>query len=363
MKIKIPSSEMNRMMKTITQCLDTKSPSLSCVQVIYDNNLLTLRSTNGMYSATMSTPLLGGDGEVFCVDGTMLARVCNMCSGEIEITTDGKTCTVKGAGRTRLPIVEAVIPAFEPVTGIEFAVKSDEFAKAYSNVACAISSDESRPVLTGILMECSADPQYEYVRMTTLDGFRMAVESIPATGAMSEAKIVVPGAFAKMVAACSNFAEQFTIRTDGHQFSVSADGMLVKCTLLSGEFPDCTRILPTEFKTECLVNVSRLRDALKSGSVVNSSNNLIKMDIASDKMTIMSNSEQADFDAELPCDTQGEPLLVAFNHKYMMELLNTISADDVIMKFNGSVGPCIMNGKDSDGIRLILPVRVFTGSR
>lgn len=357
MKIKVPSSEMNRMMKTITQCIDQKSQDRSCVQVIYDNNLLTLRATNGLFSAVMSTPLLGGDGETFCVDGTMLARVCNMCSGEIEITTDGKTCTVKGAGRTRLPIVEAVIPAFEPVTGIEFAVKSDEFAKAYSNVACAISSDESRPVLTGILMECSADPQYEYVRMTTLDGFRMAVESIPATGAMSDAKIVVPGAFAKMVAACSNFAEQFTIRTDGHQFSVSADGMLVKCTLLSGEFPDCTRILPTEFKTECLVNVGQLRDALKSGSVVNSSNNLIKMEVGATKLTVMSNSEQADFDADIPCSTQGAELSIAFNHKYLMEIIGSVGTDDVVMKFNSNISPCVMQGKNADGIRLILPVR------
>ena len=65
----------------------------------------------------MTTPVLGGDGESFCVDGASFARVCAMCNGEIEIRTDEKNCFIKGLGRTRLPLVNIKIAEFKRITG------------------------------------------------------------------------------------------------------------------------------------------------------------------------------------------------------------------------------------------------------
>ena len=105
MKIKIQSAELNRMMKTISQCIDPRFSGRGNIEFIYDNNMLSIRGTNGQVTAVVSTPVLGGDGEIFCIDGAMFAKVCALCNGEIEISTDGKNCIVKGAGRTRLPII------------------------------------------------------------------------------------------------------------------------------------------------------------------------------------------------------------------------------------------------------------------
>ena len=136
MKVKIHSSELNRMMKTIVQCIDTKDVSkLSNIEIIYDNNLLTIRGTDGHFAAVMSTPVLGGDGESFCVDGTMFAKVCSMCSGEIDISTDGKFCTIKGAGRTRLPIIDVKIPAYAHVSGRPTEVSAENIATCSNGVS------------------------------------------------------------------------------------------------------------------------------------------------------------------------------------------------------------------------------------
>ena len=352
MKIKIHSSELNRMMKTLTQCIDPKSADRGNVEIIYDNNLLSIRGTNGHYSAVMSTPILGGDGEVFCVDGTMFARVCAMCSGEIEISTDGKVCTVKGAGRTRLPLVDAKIPAFEPVTGKECKVKSEAFSRVYGSVSYAISSDESRIVLTGVLMESCDDG----IRMVTLDGFKMAMETVKCES--EGIKVVVPGAFMKLISASTFAGETITLRTDGKRIQANTDGMMMTCVLLSGEFPPYDKILPQEFKTESLLYADQMQYALKCGSVVNQSNNLVKLDVREASMTVMSNSEQADFDAEVSCATQGELLKIAFNHKFLMETINSITDNSIVMQFNSPISPCVIRAKDADGWRLILPVRV-----
>ena len=154
MKIKIHSSELNRMMKTIVQCIDTKDISkLSNIEIIYDNNLLTIRGTDGHFAAVMSTPVLGGNGESFCVDGTMFAKVCAMCSGEIDISTDGKSCTIKGAGRTKLPIVDVKIPAYNRVSGKTSEIPAENIARCYNGVSYAVSADQTRIQLTGILTE------------------------------------------------------------------------------------------------------------------------------------------------------------------------------------------------------------------
>lgn len=352
MKIKVHSSELNRMMKTLTQCIDPKNADRGNVEIIYDNNLLSIRGTNGHYSAVMSTPLLGGDGESFCVDGTMFARVCAMCSGEISIETDGKVCTVKGAGRTRLPIVDAKIPAFEPVKGNECKIRADAFAKGYNSVSFAISQDETRLILTGVLMAAEDNK----VSMVTIDGFKLAVENIPCEA--GQMNIVVPGSFMKLISASTSSGETITLRSDGKKLQASTDGMMMSCVLLSGEFPDYKKMIPTDFRTNTLVNGSELMNALKCGSVVNTSNNLVKLNIEKESMTVMSNSEEADFDAEVHCDTMGNELKIAFNHKYLMETISSIDGENIVMHLNTSISPCVINRKDVDGFRLILPVRV-----
>ena len=66
MKIKIHSSELNRMLKTVVQCIDTKIQTKnSNINIIHDNNLLAIRATNGTFSAVMTAPLMGGTGESF----------------------------------------------------------------------------------------------------------------------------------------------------------------------------------------------------------------------------------------------------------------------------------------------------------
>ena len=97
---------------------------------------------------------------------------------------------------------------------------------------------------------------------------------------------------------------------------------------------------------------------MKCGSVVNQSNNLVKLDVREASMTVMSNSEQADFDAEVSCATQGELLKIAFNHKFLMETINSIADNSIVMQFNSPISPCVIRAKDADGWRLILPVRV-----
>lgn len=353
MNIKINSAELNRMMRIIGQCIDPRFSGYSNIEVAYDKNALTIRGTNGSFQGTVSTPLLGGDGESFCIDGNMFAKVCAMCSGEIEIRTDGKFCTVKGAGRTRIPIVDASIAEQTRVSGKSAEIGADELAKCYAGVSHAVATDQSRIQLTGVLTEVSSSG----MRMVALDGFQMSMETAKCNG--DDMKVIIPGSFLSLLTKGIYSGEKVTLRTDGNRIEASTDGIVLTCGLLTGEYPDYNRILPTEFGTECLIDVEKMRYVLKSGSVVNSKQNLVKLEIGADSIKVMNNSEEADYEAEVPCLTNGNTLKIAFNLKYLIGTMNAVSTEKAVMKFNSSVSPCVVNGKDEDGIRLLLPVRVM----
>jgi DNA polymerase-3 subunit beta len=108
-----------------------------------------------------------------------------------------------------------------------------------------------------------------------------------------------------------------------------------------------------------MVNAAELMNALKSGSVVNNKQNLVKLEISENSIRVMNNSEEAEFEADIKCDTHGPGLKTAFNLKYLMNTISAINAENVVLHFNTSVSPCIAKGQDEDGIRLVLPVRVM----
>ena len=352
MHIKIHSSELNRMMKTVVQCISPKDMKLGNIKVIYDNNLLTICGTNGSFSAVMSAPLLGGDGESFCVDGTMFSRVCAMCGSEIEISTDDKACIVKGNGRTRMPIVKVEIPEYKQIKGTQIVIPAEEFTEAYNAVAYAISADQTRPVLTGVLMDCNGSE----LNMVALDGFQVSKASMHTS--LDSFKAVVPGAFMKLLSQSISSGETIKLTFSKTKMQVETDGMLLSCGLLAEEYPDYNRIMPADFKTECMIKTDCLKNALKSGSVVNTQNNLVRMDIGANKLYLMSNSEEADFQADIDCEVQGDGLAIAFNQKYLMNTINAINAEYAVIKLNTPVSPCIVCGQGESNQHLVLPVRV-----
>lgn len=352
MNIRVHSSELNRIMKTIVQCTDQKDiTNRANVRITHEDNKLTFAASNGSFSAVMSTPILGGDGETFCVDASMFAKVCAMQSGEINLIADGKVCTIKGVGRTRLPIVEANIPGIDEVEGQRMTVNAGDFSRCYGAVSYAVSADQSRIQLTGVLVESDG----KSIRMAALDGFQLSVEEIPGTG--DAAKIIIPGGFMKLVAQCVGDEEELMLTTDGKAVIAEAEGTKLRSGLLAGEFVDYNRILPKEFAILCKVNVNALLDALKAGNVVNGKQNLVKLVIGAEDVTVQNNSEQADYEAKVSCMTQGDELKIAFNQKYLTNMISAIGEDEAEIGFNSAVTPVVI--RTETGCRLTLPVRVM----
>lgn len=352
MRIKLNGADLNRMMKIIRTCMDNKSITRSNIQITHADGRLQIRATNGTFYGSVYTALPGGDGDSFCIDGSIFAKVIGLCSGEVEISTDDKSCTVKGTGRTRIPILTIKIPEVEPVTGSSVELKADDFKYCYGHVSYAISTDISRMILTGVYMEKTGSR----MQFTALDGFQLAIESAEASG--DDISMVVPGGFMEWISTSLASGETLKLTTNGTQIMAETESMTLCCGLLVGKFIDYRRMMSESFRTEIMINTDHIRDAVKSEMIISTKNSLLRMNVSEDRISISGNSADADYDADISCEMRGEPLDVAFNNKYLINMLNAIDTEHTLIKFNTSVSPVIVQGKGQDCIHLCLPVRL-----
>ena len=321
------------------------------MEIGYGTEGITLRGTNGNFAASVGIPLMCERFDSFSVDGSTFASVVAAKNREIELSTDGQACVIRGGGRTRIPILNTHVPEIEMVSGPKVAVNAHAFAKMCEQIKHAIAVDQSRIVLTGALVESDGSR----MTMTALDGFRLAREAIDCAG--DAVKMLIPGGFLSVIAASTD-AETLEITTDGKTVVARTELTTMKCGLLSGEYVDVAKVIPETFRFECLVKRRDVLDAMKDARAVIGGEKLIRLGISGHTMKVTGNSQMADYEAEIDCDCQSdEALNIAFNSEYLNDALNTIETDEVVMKFNGPMSPVVVTKRDGEGLRLVLPVR------
>lgn len=351
-RIKVDSDGLKQIMKIIGPCTGKKTGLYVNVQIAHKDNRLTIRGMNGTFVGEMSMKVPGGEGDTFCIDADMFTKVINLNNGDVEILTDGKNCVLKGIGRMRIPIVAANVNEPDRLNGETVTMKAEHFKSVYKLVSYAKATDESRPLLTGVLIESDGDR----LRMVAIDGFQIAIENAPCSGDCME--VIVPGSFMDLVASAVTPGEEIDLITNGRLIQVKTDSMTLQCPLLVGNYLDYKKLIPESFQTECMIFTDRLMDALKSSSIVNNKLGTVKLSVRDNSITVSNNSQYADFEDKIPCDMTGNDIRIAFNEHYLMNTIGAVNTDKAVMKFNRSVSPVFVQAKGSDGIHILTPVKI-----
>lgn len=349
MNVKIHSGELNRIMKVLSGCVDPRFTQYSNVEISHVDNKLTFRATNGQQYIRMTSPMMGEDSETFCVDGKKLSSVAGIQKGDVNISTDGKIVTVRGTGRTRLTQVNMKLGVPASVDGHTVSVNGDAFMKAVGKVAYAISHDDTRVILTGMLLDVEAGK----MTMVALDGFQMSKEVIDCDG--DDMRVVVPSTMIRRICDCIEPSDTVTITTDGTRICARTAESEVIGGALVGEFIDYKRLTPDKFATATVFSRSAMQEVLNGAGVTGV--RLIQLNIAENEITFNSRSEETEFEADVPCITHGDWITIAFNRDYLMNALKSISEEEAVMRLNSAVSAAVIEGKDSGGMRLLLPVR------
>ncbi len=234
-----------------------------------------------------------------------------------------------------------------------------DLRKMISGSWFAQATDESRKILTGTLLDIREDR----MNLVALDGFRMAIQTQTGYYPEVEKKIVVPGRVINEInKILPDLEENCELRFDSGYLILIFGNTKVSTVLMKGEFIDYERIVPGSFSTEMLVSRQAMMDAIERASLVarEGKNNLIRMNIAENSLTISSKAEMGDVREEVTAEVIGSPLEIAFNAKYIIDVIRNVEEDELCMKFNSPVNPCVIVSRENNRfLFLVLPVRIF----
>lgn len=247
--------------------------------------------------------------------------------------------------------------------GFSITMEQNQLKDMISKVVFSIATDESRQVLTGCLLEVTK----EEARVVALDGFRLALQKQTGNYDLPEGQekinAIIPGKVAQELSKIMDDSKEMVTLTLEKNYLMASFGKTELLTiLLAGEYINYRQILPEDFSSKVKVNRSEFADAIDRASLMarEGKNNLIHMHIEENQMLITSNAELGNVLEEVAVALEGKQLDIAFNARYLTDVIRNVEEEEICMCFNSNVSPCVVRPIDGDGyLYLILPVRTF----
>ena len=341
---------------------------LDGVLIVAEDQRINLTCSDGSLSIEYTNVAdVKEEGQAVLPGRLLTELIRKMPGGEVSITIqNNRSASIRcQKARSNLAIMNAAeypeIAGMRNVTPIKIPQK--KFKEMISHVSFAIATDESRQILTGCLMEVSPGE----ARLVALDGFRLAMQKIFQPFDLPEdkeiVKAIIPGKVINELSRILPDDDAFcSLIFDQGRMQCTFGNIRLSSVLLAGEYIDYRRIIPTEFKTQARANRMTVSDAIDRASLMarEGKNNLIKMSFRDGLLRISSNAEMGDVEEEMEADLQGENIDIAFNSRYIVDVIRNVEEEELYMHFNSNVSPCVVMPQSGEAyVYLILPVRVF----
>jgi len=278
----------------------------------------------------------------------------------VSIRTSGSEFKIVGMEADEFPEMENV--SEDANERISFDIET--FREMIKKTSFAASTDESKGVIVGVLIEMRSDS----INMVALDGFRMAVSSETVhngkdTDIIISARIL--NEISKIISESENTDDgenNIELIFDDKKAVISNSDSKIILRIIEGKFLKYRDLLPDKFKTIVNINKNMLHDSIERASLFakEGRNNLIKLSITDDNLQITSKSEAGNVNENIPINKEGDDIEIGFNSKYLLDGLKAIKEDNIVMNFNTNVTPCIFRPLEGDNYTyLILPVRII----
>ena len=238
-------------------------------------------------------------------------------------------------------------------------LEKGDIEKFLTRVSFAAAIDSSRPALSGILI----DSQKDGLLFVATDSYRLSFQKTALkTKDQLEKPIVVPARLVKelMFLKEEGMVEVFFSQENNQILFFQKDTVLVG-RLIDAQFPAFEKIIPQDFNTKTQVGREELLNAIKICSIfARETANIVKIAIEKEKITVSANSPSVGEDTvEIDAKTTGEENEIAFNAKYLIDILSVLEDEEVIFEMNGPLNPGVFRIPGDKGFfHLIMPIRV-----
>jgi DNA polymerase-3 subunit beta len=251
--------------------------------------------------------------------------------------------------------------------GMRYQIESEALRLAISQVAFATASEDTRPVLTGVCAEFEGD----ILTLAAADGFRLAVHKAPlATPAAERVEIIIPGRSLSELSrllADQEEAVEVAINPNKSQVLFRLKDVEMVSQLIQGTFPNYRQLIPQSYGTRAVVSTLELLRATRTASIfARDGSGIVRLQITPGeeltpgKMSISARSEQVgDNIGEIDAQVAGEAAKIAFNGRYLVEVLNVIHEGQIALETTTPSSPGVIRPIGSDNyVHIIMPMFV-----
>jgi len=271
----------------------------------------------------------------------------------LHLESEHYKANIKGIEASEFPLIPEV------KKDVEIEILTQDLSRAISKTIIACALDESRPVLSGVFVYGGGDK----LKMVATDSYRLAEQTFPLTKKItSEISLIIPQrAMAEISRILSDGAEKVKIYPGENQVEFSIDKTSVVSRLIEGAFPDYQQIIPKTTQTKFKTNAAEFANAIKMASLfARESANNIKLKIEKNKVEVLAVSPQVgDNVSDVTGEIVGEEIEIAFNAKFIMDVLSVIMSEKINLELSGPLAPAMLRAeKDLNYLYVIMPLRI-----
>jgi len=362
MQLQVTQENLNRALGTVARVANARNPLpvLANVLLRVDNNRLSLSATNLDIAITqfIGAKITAG-GSITVPARLMQDFIGSLPDGVIDlsledtklhITTERYNSVINGIVADDFPVMPSI------TGGSTWNVPAATLKKALQQVAFAASADESRPVLTGVLLHTVGGRLY----LAATDSYRLAEKDL-GLNKLEVSMLVPASAMQDLLRILGDSEEDVSITHDDQQVLFRVGDVELVARLLEGKYPEYRKLIPQQFavtatlKRPDFLNVTKVSSLFareSAGSVT------VEVDEASSKLSIRSVASQlGENTATAEAEVHGSGS-ITLNSRYLLDALQALTTDSVVFSFNGKLEPTLL--KDAGGTdytHIVMPLK------
>jgi DNA polymerase III subunit beta len=302
----------------------------------------------------------GGADGVSVLPARLVSDVVrSLPAGAVEVDADGEQARIT-AGRSEFSLrlfPSEEYPRLPEPSGDAVTLDASELHAALKQVVPAASSDDARPILTGVLVTTESDG----LRLVATDSYRLAVRDLPGQSILAEGQsVLVPSRalndLTKVLADCP----EMTLRLGERDASFEAGDVRLTTMLIEGDFPNYRGLIPSAHPNRLTVGREALLEGVRRVKLLAREATPVRLSMSSEGLELVAVTQDVGQAHEtLDAKYEGSELTVAFNPDYLLQGIEVLPGDEVLIESVDSLKPALVKSPEHpEFLYLLMPVRV-----
>ena len=364
LKLSINRTELSNALSIVMKGVSTRStlPVLSGILIEATGDKIVLQATDLELSIQYSVAALVEEEGRTVVPGKLFSEIVKNlpdAAVHVEATEDQAFITCDTSSFSIRALNAEDFPGFPQVeTHQHIEIPFQQFSSMVKRVSRVVSKDESRAILTGVLITLEGG----VLRMVATDSYRLAVTDATMDTSADEFQAVISGAFLSEIASLPKTESPVLLALADNQIVVTCEDTVFINRRIEGNFPNYKQLLPDSYVTRATIAVDKLKDSVRRASLLGSAASPVKFDLNAASQTAQITAASQDVGSAqeiLPCSIEGEDVEIAFNYAYVLDGLGSIATDEVYLEVQSAMKPGIFRAMEPENfLYLVMPVRI-----